>query len=76
MKWEIRIENIPVRWWLSEEKHLTCCFELLAVLVIFSIQHFQFERRTYLKELKFSQNSFMTLEEFSDVTSGDINVIF
>lgn len=29
-----------------------------------------------LFERKFSQNSFMTLEEFSDVTSGDINVIF
>lgn len=30
---------------------------------------------TYLKELKFSHESFLILKDFSDVISGDINYV-
>lgn len=67
---------LTVVWWLSGEKLLSSCFELLAKLVIyfFFMEHlfFLFERMTYLKELKFSHESFLILKDFSDVISGDI----
>lgn len=60
-------------------KALEQCFELPVKLVIYffhgTLFFFKFERMTYLKELKFSHDSFPLRKDFSDVISADINYV-